>query len=84
MKRSLLALVALISAAVVFDASAEGRRRGRGCRTGKCHTKEVVASCDPEPCCVKTVQVKKPAIRQCHYTWVCPEGFEEVGTEASK
>ena len=72
MKRNILALLALVAVSAQLEA--------RRCFKRSCANKEVVASCDPEPCCIKTVTVKKPAIRQCHYTWVCPEGYESNGT----
>ena len=75
MKRCVIALLALLAVSTSLDA----RRR---CNKGKCaRPKDEVASCDREPCCIKTVTVKKPAIRQCHYTWVCPEGYEANGYE---
>ena len=74
MKRCILALIAL-SSIITVDAF------GRRCNRGRCETKTEVASCDPQPCCVKSVQVKAPAIRKCHYTWVCPEGYEVSGSE---
>jgi hypothetical protein len=75
MKRCILALIALSSISLL-----EARSR-RSCNKGHCETKTEVASCDPQPCCVKSVTVKAPAIRKCHYTWVCPEGYEVSGEE---
>lgn len=74
MKRCVIALLALLA----VSSSLEARRR---CNRGSCHKGDIVASCDPEPCCVKTVTVKTPAVRKCHYTWVCPEGYEANGYE---
>ncbi|HVX00531.1 MAG TPA: hypothetical protein VHA52_08870 [Candidatus Babeliaceae bacterium] len=73
MKRILTLTLSLLALSAISDLSA------RCCGGAQRHEQQInKAECPPAPCCVTTVEVRKPAkkIVECDCRWECPTDCE--------